>query len=42
MSREGNAEAIAFLARLLAGISLDFSFSGIKTSVLALCQGMQW
>ncbi len=34
MSREGNADAIAFPRALLGRDSLDFSFSGIKTSVL--------
>jgi N6-L-threonylcarbamoyladenine synthase len=34
MSREGNAHAIAFPRALIAGDSLDFSFSGVKTAVL--------
>jgi N6-L-threonylcarbamoyladenine synthase len=34
MSREGDADAIAFPRALLGRDSLDFSFSGIKTSVL--------
>ncbi len=34
LSRDGNANAIAFPRALIARDSLDFSFSGIKTSVL--------
>ena len=39
MSREGNAAAIAFPRPMLAGDSLDFSFSGIKTAVLRHVSG---
>ncbi len=34
LAREGNAKAIAFPRALMAGDSLDFSFSGVKTAVL--------
>ena len=39
-ARGGNAEAVRFPRSLLAGDSLDFSFSGIKTAVLYHVNGV--
>ncbi len=38
-AKEGNPEAIDFPRTLLDKLSLDFSFSGIKTAVLYYCRG---
>ena len=40
IAREGNPQAVDFPRSLLAGQSLDFSFSGIKTAVLYHVQGV--
>ncbi len=38
-ARNGNSKAVKFPVSMLGKDSLDFSFSGIKTSVLYYCQG---
>jgi len=40
LARAGNSEAVRFPRSLLAGDSLDFSFSGIKTAVLYHVNGV--
>ncbi|HUS91006.1 MAG TPA: tRNA (adenosine(37)-N6)-threonylcarbamoyltransferase complex transferase subunit TsaD [Phycisphaerae bacterium] len=40
IAREGDGEALRFPRTLLAGASLDFSFSGVKTAVLYHVNGL--